>query len=157
VAVISAADMVYLEEQLGRPPYPPLRVVCRCAAGRPMVVEQPASTPDGTPFPTAYWLCCPGLIRAVSELESAGGVHALELRLDEDVRLADSFDEAAARHRALRPEFNLGIGGVRAPRRAKCLHAHVAFALAEPPYLVGEEILHEAGGLPTTCCMGDTA
>ena len=49
-----------------------------------VVVEQPPATPDGQPFPTAYWLCCPGLIRAVSVLEGEGGVRALE---DEIARL----------------------------------------------------------------------
>ncbi len=121
------------------------------------MVEQPATTPDGTPFPTAYWLACPRLIRAVADLESAGGVRALEQRLADDEDLAAAFDEAFARHQALRPEFRLGIGGVRAARRVKCLHAHVAFALAAPPYLVGEEILLAAGGVPTVCCMAATA
>lgn len=147
--------MALLAEQLGRPPYPPARVVCRCAAGRPVVVEQPPRTPDGTPFPTAFWLCCPGLIRAVSTLEAAGGVRALEERIAADPDLAAVFDEAMARHRALRPAFDLGIGGVRSPRAVKCLHAHVAFALGAPPYPIGEELLAEAGGIPTPCCMED--
>jgi hypothetical protein len=29
----------------------------------------------------------------------------------------------------------------------------VAFALAAPPYAIGEALLVEAGGVPTTCCM----
>jgi hypothetical protein len=151
--VIDASDLAFLEQQLGRPPYPPVRIACRCSAGRPVVVEQPATTPTGEPFPTAFWLCCPGLIRRVSDLESAGGVRALEERLAEDPALAAAFDEARERHRLLRPEYGLGIGGVRAPRAVKCLHAHVAFALAAPPYAIGEALLVEAGGVPTTCCM----
>lgn len=151
--MIDAADLAHLEEQLGRPPYPPLRVACRCAAGRPVVVEQPPTTPDGAPFPTAFWLCCPGLIHAVSVLEGDGGVRALEERIAADPALAASLEEAQARHRALRPEHGLGIGGVRNPHAVKCLHAHVAFALAAPPYAIGEELLAAAGGVPTTCCM----
>jgi hypothetical protein len=80
-------------------------------------------------------------------------VRALEERLAEDPALAAAFDEARERHRLLRPEYGLGIGGVRAPRAVKCLHAHVAFALAAPPYAIGEALLVEAGGVPTTCCM----
>ncbi|MGI9117721.1 MAG: DUF501 domain-containing protein [Gaiellales bacterium] len=153
--MIDATDLALLEEQLGRTPYPPLRVACRCAAGRPVVVEQPPHTPDGAPFPTAYWLACPGLVEAVSTLESAGGVRALEERIAVDEELAAVFDEAMARHRALRPAFGLGIGGVRAPRAVKCLHAHVAFALADPPYPIGDELLAAAGGIPARCCMED--
>lgn len=153
VGVIDPADLIHLEEQLGRAPYPPARIVCRCSAGRPVVVEQPPTTPAGEPFPTAYWLCCPGLIHGVSVLESAGGVRALEERIAADEELAEDFDEAMERHRALRPEYRLGIGGVRNGRAVKCLHAHVAFALAAPPYAIGEELLAAAGGIPTTCCM----
>jgi uncharacterized protein len=149
--VSDAADLAHLEEQLGRTPYPPARVACRCAAGRPVVVEQPPATPDGTPFPTAFWLCCPGLIHAVAVLEAAGGVRALEERIAADADLAAAFDEAQARHGALRD--GLGIGGVRNPRAVKCLHAHVAFALGAPPYPIGEALLAEAGGVPAACCM----
>ena len=145
--------MAFLEQQLGRVPYPPAAVPCRCSAGRPVVVEQPATTPDGEPFPTAFWLCCPGLIHAVSVLESVGGVRLLEERIATEADVAADFDAARERHRALRPEYGLGIGGVRSARAVKCLHAHVAFALACPPYAIGEALLVEAGGIPTTCCM----
>lgn len=144
-----ADDLVLLEEQLGRSPFPPARVVCRCAAGRPVVVEQPPQTPDGRPFPTAFWLCCPALIHAVSVLEGAGGVRALEQRIAAEPELAAAFDAAQERHHALR---GLGIGGVRNPRAVKCLHAHVAFALAEP-HPVGDALLVAAGGVPERCCM----
>ncbi len=80
---------------------------------------------------------------------------ALEARLRDDVELAAVFDLAMDRHRYLRPE--LGIGGVRASRGVKCLHAHVAFALAAPPYAIGDQLLAAAGGLPATCCMEQRA
>ena len=146
-----AADLAFLEEQLGRTPYPPARVVCRCPAGRPVAVEQPPTTPDGAPFPTTFWLTCPGLIHAVSVLEGAGGVHALEEQVAADADLATALDAAQARHAAMRD--GLGIGGVRNLRAVKCLHAHVAFALGAPPYPIGEALLAEAGGIPATCCM----
>jgi hypothetical protein len=80
-------------------------------------------------------------------------VRALEERIETDEGLAAVFDDARERHRALRPEYGLGIGGVRSERAVKCLHAHVAFALADPPYAIGEELLVAAGGIPPTCCM----
>ena len=39
--------------------------------------------------------------------------------------------------------LDLGIGGSRTPGNLKCLHAHVAFALARPGYLLGDRILAE--------------
>lgn len=153
--MVDDLDLARLERQLGRPPIPPVRVACRCAAGWPVVVEQPERGPDGEPFPTAFWLSCPGLVKAVSRLEGAGGVRALEDRLEAEPELAAAFDAAMARHRALRPEQGLGIGGVRADRAVKCLHAHVAFALAAPPHPAGEDVLRAAGGIPAACCMGD--
>ena len=43
---------------------------------------------------------------------------------------------------ALRPELDLGVGGARSDAGSlKCLHAHVAFALARPGYELGERIL----------------
>ena len=53
-----------------------------------------------------------------------------------------------------------GIGGSRNPAQLKCLHAHVAFALARPGYAIGDEIMHEIPELwPSVCCCseaGDT-
>ena len=151
--MIDDADTELLREQLGRTPHPALRVVCRCAAGRPVVVEQPATTPDGEPFPTAFWLCCPGLVRAVSRLEGAGGVRDLEDRIAADATLAAQLAAAQERHRALRPEHALGIGGVRNPQAIKCLHAHAAFAIGAPPHPLGDAIVAAAGGIPEPCCM----
>jgi hypothetical protein len=150
---VDPEDLARLERQLGRPPHPPTRVAVRCPAGWPVVVEQPPTTADGRPFPTAFWLTCPGLVRAVSRLEGPGGVGELERRLGEDPALAADFAAAQARHRALRPDGGAGIGGVANPAAVKCLHAHVAFALASPPHRAGDEALVAAGGIPPRCCM----
>jgi hypothetical protein len=49
--------------------------------------------------------------------------------------------------------LELGIGGAARPERLKCLHAHVAFALAQPGYELGERILAELEPLwPERCC-----
>jgi hypothetical protein len=39
--------------------------------------------------------------------------------------------------------LDLGIGGAKTPEYLKCLHAHAAFALARPGYVLGERILAE--------------
>jgi hypothetical protein len=48
----------------------------------------------------------------------------------------------------------LGIGGARRGAGSlKCLHAHVAFALARPGYELGERVVEELEPLwPQVCC-----
>ena len=50
-----------------------------------------------------------------------------------------------------------GIGGSRSPAHLKCLHAHVAFALARPGYELGEQILDDVvEPWPSDrCCSAD--
>jgi hypothetical protein len=147
-------DTEIVERQLGRPPLPFRRVAARCGGGRPIVIEQPATTPAGAPFPTTYWLTCPGLVAAIGRLESAGGVAALEQRLADDPDLATAFAAGRRRQIALRPDgAPLGIGGTRSERAVKCLHAHAAFALGAGEYEIGDEIVAAAGGIPEPCCM----
>ncbi len=146
------ADLATVREQLGREPMPFAGVAARCGAGCPIVVTQPAVTPAGQPFPTRYWLTCPGLVRAIGRVESDGGVAALERRLASDEPLREAFLKARARHPG-----PLGIGGTRAPVAVKCLHAHAAFALGAGDYAIGDEIVAMAGGVPDPCCMGPGA
>ena len=48
--------------------------------------------------------------------------------------------------------LGLGISGSRSTRNLKCLHAHVAFALGNPGYALGERIAAELQPLwPTHC------
>ena len=150
----ATSDLQRVAAQLGREPLPIVRVVARCGDGWPVAVEQAPATPAGQPFPTTFWLTCPGLVRAIGRLEGEGGVAALEHRLRDDPAAAASYDEARGRQRALRPQGgDLGIGGVRAPRAVKCLHAHAAFALGAPPYALGDDVIAAAGGIPDPCCM----
>jgi hypothetical protein len=152
------ADVDTVERQLGRLPLPFKRVAARCGGGRPIVIEQPATTPAGAPFPTTYWLTCPGLVAAIGRLESAGGVAALEQRVADDPAVAAAFADGRRRQIALRPDgAPLGIGGTRLERAVKCLHAHAAFALGAGDYPIGDEIVAEAGGIPQPCCMEDPA
>jgi hypothetical protein len=126
----------------------------RCPHGGPAVVEQDAYLAGGEPFPTTYYLTCPHAVARVDRLEAAGGVDRYERLLAEDAGLRASYDAASLRQRALRrpsaqmadggASLALGIAGVARPGAVKCLHAHAAFALAEPGYAVGMRILAEA-------------
>jgi hypothetical protein len=148
------SDRAVVEHQLGRPPRAFRRVVVRCPFGRPAVTEQSAHDESGEPFPTMFWLTCPHLVAAVSRLEAAGGVERWSRAAGEDPELAASLARAHAEQRALRPELDLGVGGARRDAGSlKCLHAHVAFALAQTEYELGERIVAELEPLwPTVCC-----
>jgi hypothetical protein len=153
---VDGADLGVLEQQLGRPPRAARRVVIRCPYGRPAVTEQYPYDGSGRPFPTTYYLTCPHLVAAVSRLEAAGGVERWSERAATEPDLRSSAQRAAAAQRRIRRELGgnsagqdqgasieLGIAGSSDPLRLKCLHAHVAFALARPGYVLGERIVDE--------------
>jgi len=147
-------DAAVIEAQLGRPPRGLARVAARCPHGRPAVVEQESYLDGGEPFPTTYYLTCPHAVARIDRLEAAGGVDRYERLLGEDPALRASYEEARRRQRALRRPADgmadggaslvLGIAGVARDGAIKCLHAHAAFALAEPGYGLGTRILAEA-------------
>jgi hypothetical protein len=147
-------DLAVVERQLGRRPRAFRRVVVRCPYGRPAVTEQAAFDEDGRPFPTTYWLTCPYLVASVARLEAAGGVERWSRTAAESPELAASLAAAHDEQRRVRPELDLGVGGARPDAGGlKCLHAHVAFALARPGYELGERILGELEPLwPDACC-----
>ena len=148
------SDRAVVEQQLGRPPRAFRRVVVRCPFGRPAVTEQAAYDDAGEPFPTTYWVTCRQLVATISRLEAAGGVERWSRAAADDPELSRSLERANDEQRALRPELDVGIGGARRGAGSlKCLHAHVAFALARPGYELGDRILEELDPLwPDVCC-----
>jgi hypothetical protein len=151
-------DEAVVARQLGRPPRAFRRVVVRCPWGRPAVTEQWPRDADGAPFPTTYYLTCPYLVAKVSRLEASGGVERWTQAVREDSELGESLGRANEEQQSLRPEVPGGIGGSRDPHRSlKCLHAHAAFALARPGYVLGERILAELDGLwpDSACCSAE--
>jgi hypothetical protein len=138
-------DRAIVSWQLGRPSRPFRAVSVRCPHGYPAVTEQPAFGPEGDPFPTTFYLTCPWLVAAIARCEAGRGVARWTEATASDPALAASRAKADADQRALRPELPGGIGGSRPGGTLKCLHAHAAFALARPGYLLGERILEDAG------------
>jgi uncharacterized protein len=149
-------DRAAVARQLGREPRTLRRVVLRCPWGLPAVTEQEPYMADGEPFPTTYYLTCPQLVAAVSRLEAAGGVERWAAAVAADPALLDDLARATAEQVRIRHELangstgtdggaslDLGIGGSRNPTALKCLHAHVAYALARPGYRLGEAVLAE--------------
>ena len=147
-------DREVVERQLGRTPRAFERVAVRCPFGRPAVTEQAPFDASGEPFPTTFWLTCPQLVAKIARLEAAGGVERWSRLAQEDPELHESLERGHEEQRRLRPELPGGIGGQTRTGGLKCLHAHAAFALARPGYVLGEGILAEAEPLwpPTECC-----
>jgi hypothetical protein len=159
-------DRAVVARQLGREPRAFRRVAARCPWGRPAVTEQHPYAQGGEPFPTTYYLTCRHLVAAVSRLEAAGGVERWTEAVAADRGLRDDLARATDAQVAIRRELAagetgadggeslaFGIGGSRNPGALKCLHAHVAYALARPGYALGEAMLAEVPERwPTTCC-----
>jgi hypothetical protein len=157
----SAADLAAVSAQLGRPARGVRAVAHRCPCGLPDVVETEPRLPDGTPFPTTYYLTCPRATKAVSTLESSRLMREMSARLTSDPDLAAAY---AAAHRdyldrreriANVPEIAaVSAGGM--PDRVKCLHALVAHALAAGRGVnpLGDEAL---GALPEWWAGGPCA
>src|ERR1043165_8648165 len=147
-------DRAIVARQLGREPRAFRRVAVRCPFGRPAVTEQAPFDDGGAPFPTTYWLTCPQLVAKVSRLEAAGGVERRSRAAQTEPALAASVASAHDEQRRLRPELDTGIAGARREAGSlKCLHAHVAFALARPGHGLGESIGAAPEPLwPAACC-----
>ena len=135
-------DEAVVQRQLGRPPRAVRQVAHRCPCGLPDVVETAPRLPDGTPFPTLYYLTCPRAVAAVSRLEAGGLMKQMQSRLAgapglRRAYLAAHRDYLARRDEAARaagvellPPGTQSAGGM--PDRVKCLHALVAHELAVP-------------------------
>jgi hypothetical protein len=146
-------DRAVVAAQIGREPRAFRRVVVRCPFGYPAVTEQAPFDDAGEPFPTMYWLTCRHLVAAVSRVEAAGGVERWSEAARTDRDLAASLARANDEQRRLRPELDLGVGGSSRTGSLKCLHAHVAYALAHPDYDLGRLIAAELEPLwPDRCC-----
>jgi hypothetical protein len=146
-------DREIVARQIGRAPRAFRGVAVRCPFGRPAVTEQAPFDDDGRPFPTQFYVTCRHLVAAVSRLEAEGGVERWTRAAAEDVDLHESLERAQAEQRRIRPELDAGIGGSTRDGSLKCLHAHAAFALARPGYVLGDRILAELPSLwPDSCC-----
>jgi hypothetical protein len=149
-------DREIVARQLGRRPRAFRRVVVRCPFGLPAITEQSPYDAAGEPFPTTYYVTCPHLVAEIARLEAAGAVERWSDAVRDDPGLGTSLARATDEQRAIRHDLagdtlgtdgggslDLGIGGSRSPAHLKCLHAHVAFALARPGYELGDRILAE--------------
>ena len=133
---VSAEDLATVAAQLGREPRGVLEISYRTPDGKPAVVKTAPRLPDGTPFPTLYYLTHPALTAAASRLESSGLMREMSERLDADPELAAAYRRAhesfLAERDAIEPLGTTFSGGGM-PDRVKCLHVVMAHALAKGP------------------------
>jgi hypothetical protein len=132
--VVDPADIEAVEHQLGRHPRGVLEIAYRCPNGEPAVVKTAPRLPDGTPFPTLYYLTHPVLTAAASRLESDGVMREMTARLAEDPELASAYRRAHQSYLAERDAIeSLGttFSGGGMPDRVKCLHVVMAHSLAK--------------------------
>lgn len=158
---MTAADEAIVEAQLGRPVRGVAGVAWRCACGRPGVLATLPRLPDGTPFPTTYYLTDPRLVAGCSRLEAGGLMNDLNARLAEDAELADAYAAAHLSYLADRSELGdvpeiAGVSAGGMPNRVKCLHALVGHALAAGPGVnpIGDIALAEVDSCLTPDCDG---
>lgn len=135
MSLISAQDRAVVAAQLGRAPRAVRAVAHRCPCGNPDVVETSPRLPDGTPFPTLYYLTCPRAASAIGTLEASGLMSEMTERLADDAELATAYAAAHASYLTRRGEIGRveeidGISAGGMPTRVKCLHVLVGHALA---------------------------
>ena len=133
---IPQSQLDAIADQLGREPRGVLEVSYTTPDGRPAVVKTAPRLPDGTPFPTLYYLTDPRLTGACSRLESGGVMREMSARLLDDAALAAGYRRAYESYLAERDAIeSLGtdFAGGGMPDRVKCLHVLAAHSLAKGP------------------------
>ena len=155
--MIDPQDEAAIRAQLGRPPRGIHEVGHRCPCGNPDVVTTQPRLPNGTPFPTTFYLTCPRAASLIGTLEGTGTMREMQARLGEDPELAEAY--AAAHERYLEARAAVGaaagmdvpeIDGISAggmPDRVKCLHVLAGQALAQGRGTnpLGDEVLDALG------------
>ena len=155
---VSEADLAVLREQLGRPARGVIGVAARCVCGNPTVVATSPRLPDGTPFPTFYYLTHPAATAAMSVLEADHVMRAFNDELAADEDLAADYAHAHAAYLRDRAEYGdveeiAGISAGGMPTRVKCLHALAGHALAAGPGVnpIGDRALAMSTWSPKRC------
>lgn len=150
--MIDEHDEAVIAAQLGRPPRGIHGIGHRCPCGNPDVVATEPRLPDGTPFPTTFYLTCPRAASLIGTLEGSGLMAEMTERLASDPDLASAY--AAAHERYLEYRESIGhveeIAGVSAggmPTRVKCLHVLAGQSLAQGRGVnpLGDEVLDLLG------------
>ena len=150
--MIDPDDEAVIGAQLGRPPRGIHAIGHRCPCGNPDVVATEPRLPDGTPFPTTFYLTCPRAASLIGTLEASGLMKEMSDRLEQDPELAASYQAAHESYLAYReaigevPEI-AGVSAGGMPTRVKCLHVLAGQSLAQGRGVnpLGDEVLDALG------------
>jgi hypothetical protein len=155
---VRPVDLEVVSAQLGREARGVVGIAARCVCGNPTVVATSPRLPDGTPFPTFYYLTHPAATAEMSRLEAGQLMPELAARLAEDAELAAQYTRAHEAYLADRAAFGdvpeidgISAGGM--PTRVKCLHALAGHALAAGPGVnpIGDAALERSAWSPDRC------
>ncbi len=159
---MTPADIRVVSAQLGREARGVVGIAARCACGNPTVVSTRPRLPQGTPFPTFYYLTHPAATAEMSRLEADHVMVELTelLASDDDVRA--QYLRAHEAYLADRAQFGdveeiAGISAGGMPTRVKCLHALAGHALAAGPGVnpIGDLALERSAWSPERCACDD--
>lgn len=129
-------DIAIITQQLGREPRGVLAIAYRTPDNTPAVVTTSPRLPDGTPFPTLYYLTDPRLTAQASRMEVAHVMNWMSERLTHDTELAEDYRKAHEfylKERNAIEDLGTDFSGGGMPDRVKCLHVLIAYALAQGP------------------------
>ena len=151
------AEIAVVSAQLGREARGVVGIAARCVCGNPTVVATLPRLPDGSPFPTFYYLTHPAAAAAMSTLEAEHAMPELALLLD-DEEVAAAYLGAHQAFLADRSQYGdvpeiAGVSAGGMPTRVKCLHALAGHALAagEGVNPIGDEALRRSRWSPERC------
>lgn len=148
----SDADIAVVSEQLGRQARGVIGIAARASDGTPAVVATAPRLPDGSPFPTFYYLSHPEAVAAASRLEAVGVMVEYNELLASDESVREAY--ARAHEQYVQDRDSVGevpeLAGVSAggmPSRVKCLHALIGHALAAGPGVnpIGDLAIERSG------------
>ncbi len=154
---IDAADEAAIRLQLKRRPRGIDSIGHRCPCGNPDVVTTEPRLPNGTPFPTTFYLTCPRAASRIGTLEGNHVMKQMQDRLGTDEELAAAYRDAHERYLAARAEVGERAGmdvpeieGISAggmPDRVTCLHvlAGQSLAMGRGVNPLGDEVLDALG------------
>lgn len=148
----TAADIAAVSEQLERQARGVVGIAARASDGSPTVVATAPRLPDGSPFPTFYYLSHPEAVAAASRLEAAGVMNEFNELLASDEEVRAQYQLAHEQYIADRntvgevPEL-AGVSAGGMPVRVKCLHALIGHSLAAGPGVnpIGDLALERSG------------
>ncbi|HJA04771.1 MAG: DUF501 domain-containing protein [Candidatus Microbacterium stercoravium] len=155
---VSAADIRVVSAQLGREARGVVGISARCVCGNPTVVSTAPRLPQGTPFPTFYYLTHPAATAEMSRLEAGQMMVEMTALLASDEGVRAQYERAHEAFLADRAQFgeveeiaNISAGGM--PTRVKCLHALAGHALAAGPGVnpIGDLALERSAWSPERC------